>query len=207
MPQEQNNITTERHDSLYWKTVAITLCGIALLFLLIGLALSSCNTPKRLSKIHVRKPVMVADSCAVWFPVKSDTVTYVAIKDGRIDTIYGEVPYINCDSIVTAAIDEVSRSAAHHVPCPPTRTIVQVDTFLKQQVIHIEDSAKLVALRAQLTTKTTEANKYKSSASTWRKSALITWGVLFLIVVGIVIRTYLKNKDKVISELAKMKGI
>jgi hypothetical protein len=187
MLAQPNNDFRNEHD--YWRTVIGALIFMAALFTVI-LSSMSCNTPKRLSKIHARKPVLVADSCAVWFPVKSDTVRTVEYIQGLSDTVLMRGETINCDSIVLAAIDDISKANAHHVPTTQTKVITQVDTVFMDVTVSVEDSAHIYIANKARDKAISNLSAVKKSRNKWRMATEWISGVLMLLIIVVCLMTY-----------------
>lgn len=154
--------------------------GIGAIVVSVVLLVSSCNTPRRLCKIHSKRPVMVADSCISWFPVKTDTAIKTIVIQGKTDTTPSTILYVNCDSveILKGLITGLSTNHVACPPCPPSTHTV--DTIKTTTVIRQEDSAKIYAAMDKLNKVQINYDKLQVSEKRWKNWA-IGLGVSLLI--------------------------
>ena len=158
------------------------------------LALNSCNTAKKLDKIHLKHEALVGQRCLLWYPVKDSTW----FSGGVTDTQYvkGDVIYVNCDSLDIYGQPIIGVGIASHdtiikryrIPCPPTKVItvhdtihdIKLDTKLVDVYKHKMDSTVSVAYQANY------------AKHFWEKAALWGWGILILIILISIILKRLK---------------
>lgn len=102
--------------------------------LILTLTLCSCYAPKRaardLRKVFVHYPQLIAEHCATQYPVKPITeirTRYLPGKDSFvIDTVEVECP----DSVRTVSV-------------PITKYHLRVDTFTRDSIVEIENTARI----------------------------------------------------------------
>lgn len=152
----------------WWSVMAWIALIVATSFAVVSSI--GCNAPQRLAK-----------KCAALYPNSVVEKTVTEYKQGKTDTVDNYV-LVNCDSVVAANKTQSQHSAKSlqssivRVPCPPT--LIRVDTFNQLTTKTITNTASFAAL-----------NNAEAGLKKWRTRALITWGILALIIgVGIYVR-------------------
>lgn len=166
---------------------------VATIFVLL-LAISSCNTAKKLDKIHFKKEALTASKCSVWYPIKDSSF----FSMGSTDTQYiqGQTVYVNCDSLdmygqpiygvgITVHDTLVKR---YKIPCPNTKVITVHDT------IHVlrENEAKVMALNDTIKQFEAKLDNAEHAKKVWREWALYSMLCLLIIILLIGIIRYFK---------------
>lgn len=106
---------------------------------LLAVFLLGCNSVRKAQNTFDRKPVEAARYCLQKFPPRADTFTEVLTIPGET-----EVRYVTDTVAVPGKDGEII-----HVPCPPARHTVRIDTYRKIQLVHVEDTRKVVILTHQ----------------------------------------------------------
>ena len=170
-----------------------------LALMLLGL-FTGCNTlkvdRKRVSKVAFRHPGVLTEYCASKFVGKDSIHTEVKYLPGKVDTIPGDVIFIDCDSVKKDNKPHIVR-----VPCPPsthttdtiysfeTRTTTDPATVARIQML--TDSVGIY--KAKLVVKTEELKTVKSALRTWKFRA---WGIFAIFLILIIIKLYIKWTTK-----------
>lgn len=118
-------------------------------YILFILLLASCATKKNFSKFHKKHEQQAADICALWYPIKTDSVkTEIKYIKGKEITAPGETKYvsIDCDSVMLAAGSKNSKPSSHKVYISVPGTL-RVDTFWKHDIKYVENTAKIKSLQ------------------------------------------------------------
>jgi len=189
----------ERTDKQFWATVFWV--GVLIIGSLFAVhCLTSCNTTHRLVKktdkaavkLFAKDSLIAVKTVGKYVPVKAITKTTTKYIKGKTDTVGVPVVYtVDCDSAVTATIDEMSRKHVKCPPCPPQ--IVRVDTVLKHDTT-VSESPKTEEYRLQAAQNKKDADFYKDKyqGRTWYVWAF--WIIVVALVAGICIGAWLYAK-------------
>lgn len=111
---------------------------IALLLLISSL--TACYTPRRAARQVIKAqtvyPVIVAENCGLWYPPKEFTTTNTKYIRGK-DSVIRDTSYVDCTEPGNIYKKDVA------VPCEQK---VRVDTFEKEVIKQVENTAKIEAL-------------------------------------------------------------
>ncbi len=178
--------------------------------MLLMVAFSGCTTARKATNYFDKHQDTAAGYCAVKFPIKTSTKTVTKYMPGKTILVPGETVYMdyNCDSAVKAQMDLFVANGQKgtnqkgtnpkyiKIPVP---VYERVDTNSIVETIIKESSSKLfianhkiAVITHDLSAQTAETNKYKDSTSNWRGRALWTWGVLLVLLIGLVALKYFK---------------
>lgn len=149
--------------------------------------LASCLTERKatrqLDRINSLQPSSLASKCASTFPIKESTSTSTVYLPGETVFTPGHIVKVDCDTVrVTNTKDRIV-----WLKCPPVP--FRVDTFRKDSIVTMENTAKVTLLQTKLETKTTEAQVLK-----YRVTVLQRWlaGLAILILAFIAIKYFFK---------------
>jgi len=165
-----------------------------LLFLFSLVFLFSCNTlhtaNKRLVKIQVKHPEILAQYCADRYPnvvSTKDSVYYIR----TVDTMYTDPIVIDCDSVVR---DTVYKEKRIKIDCPPS--LAFRDTFFKEKQVIKQNSALVKVLTDSLSTEKERTvgllqtlNKTQNSLLKYKIGAMV---LFFLVLLFFLLKMFLK---------------
>jgi hypothetical protein len=177
----------ENNPKPFFKALFI---GIAIALLCaFALALQSCNTAKRASRLidkanRIDNTVMPG-KCALLFPNADSSIQQTVYKEGK--TIYRQAPPIhtttNCDSIFKAAQKDKSVDPKNvQTPCPPCDSM-RVDTFYINNYAYITNTAEKVTLINKLNA-ANQTISAKDNTIKWLKWIAISGWALIIVVIA-----------------------
>ncbi|MBS1988719.1 hypothetical protein JST56_07070 [Candidatus Dependentiae bacterium] len=163
---------------------------VFLLYLLMYLIFSSCNTSKRAERLIDKgariSPITIAKECAARFPTKDSIHESVVYKQGQTIT-KKETEYvtINCDSMVNLAKSDKSVNTKYvKTPCPPCDSL-RIDTLEKLLFVGKELTANLEVAKAEYKELEAKYNKSQEDSigflkekNKWMQAALWTWAIV-----------------------------
>lgn len=190
---------TDRDPKQYaWLVILVT---AMVLIMGMGLLLS-CNTTGRLVrktdkyaiKLFDKDSLAAVKTLGKYIPTRTDTRVQTRYVQGKTDTLTTTVTYtVNCDSAITATIDEMSRRHVKCPPCPPA--VVRVDTVFRDSVVW-QESPLTEQYRLQAQRNGLEADTWKARVQRrvwWIYAACATW-LLLLLVAGLLLYAHARGR-------------
>lgn len=127
---------------------AITYCMIALTFLAMFTGcLTERKAQKRIVRIHVEQPQVLASACATIYPPLEFTKDSIIFIPGETSWRYDTVE-VDCDSVVPDLRNSKGISRLIRVPCPPCP--IRVDTFYRNTQTQAVNKARETELELQV---------------------------------------------------------
>lgn len=149
--------------------------NIFLLFAIVSL--SGCYTQKKagnqMVKAHVEYPVLTSFYCNQWYPIRWYDSTVIKYIKGDTEYIPSDPIYVNCDSVVKAALNDKTIDPTKTKVQPPPNT-KQVDTVSKVSDKQGESTAALQAEKYKVKQCVEEMQKVVNAA-TEEAAKLKTW--------------------------------
>lgn len=171
---EKERSSKERSSKLFGAIwVAISLLAIAFV-----IAIAGCTTQHKAVKYFDKHVILATEYCSSKYPCVDSVHQLVTYLQGE--------PIYTTDSFVTYIVDTVNNEKI--ITKYITKTITVHDTLVKEKVIYQTDKQ----LQPKLTASQSQAATYKASAIKWRKRAAYGFGLLFLLIAAISVRTYYK---------------
>jgi hypothetical protein len=145
--------------------------------------LFSCKTSEQLyNKAKTKDIVKVAKLARIDFPCTTTKIDTVITVDTLFDFLE-----VECNPVINTRVDTVTKTVTVKVPR-------QLTTIRIQQ--KVEDSAKIITMQAAITdanatilAEHNRGNEYKAIAESerkskqwWRKWAVITWGMIIVLI-------------------------
>jgi hypothetical protein len=152
-------------------------------YLILIFLFASCKTSEQLyNKAKVKDIVKVAKLARIDFPCTTTKIDSII----TVDTLYDFLE-VECAPVIETTVDTVTKTVTVKVP----RQLTTIRILQK-----IEDSAKIITMQAAITdAKATilaehnRGNEYKAIAESerkskkwWRKWAVITWGMIIVLI-------------------------
>lgn len=170
---------------------------------------ASCKTEywasKKLDQVHEKYPELMASRATKWYPPK---ITTQVTERTIIDTfkLPGITIYTNCDSVVNAAKkDPTVNTRMVGSKCPDVTVLKE--RIYRDSIASVENTARVVELELIITRingqlsdkdiviagKDKELSEAIEGKRDWRKYALITWGILVVLLAIKLFGGYLKR--------------
>jgi ribosomal protein L24 len=145
--------------------------------------LFSCKTSEQLyNKAKTKDIVKVAKLARIDFPCTTTKIDTVITVDTLFDFLE-----VDCTPVINTRVDTVTKTVTVKVP----QKVVTIRTIQK-----VEDSAKIITMQAAITdanatilAEHNRGNEYKAIAESerkskiwWRKWAVITWGMIIVLI-------------------------
>ena len=145
--------------------------------------LFSCKTSEQLyNKAKTKDIVKVSKLARIDFPCTTTKIDTVITVDTLFDFLE-----VDCTPVINTRVDTVTKTVTVKVP----QKVVTIRTIQK-----VEDSAKIITMQAAITdanatilAEHNRGNEYKAIAESerkskkwWRKWAVITWGMIIVLI-------------------------
>jgi hypothetical protein len=152
-------------------------------YLILIFLFASCKTSEQLyNKAKTKDIVKVAKLARIDFPCTTTKIDTVITVDTLFDFLE-----VDCTPVIETRVDTITKTVTVKVP----QKVITIRTIQK-----VEDSAKIITMQAAITDANAtilaehkRGNEYKAIAESerkskqwWRKWAVITWGMIIVLI-------------------------
>lgn len=157
------------------------------LFLLL-LLLSGCVSVEKAERVMRSHPKELAKLCADCFPVRE-----IEVIRGDTVVLIDTVSEVISDTIRVNA--DCPDGTVVTVDCPPNKIITRVVKSHTTDTIKVRDTAYERVLSDERDDYRDKWANVEQSRDTWRKRAILGWGILLALGVGFGVRWYIRNRS------------